>query len=56
MNQKLIGNGDKELKDFQTGSTADQRKYDSTGMFHWCPEQLLATCLIVSFNLNRDLV
>ena len=26
----------------------DPRKFDSTGMFHWCPEQSLSTCLIVS--------
>ena len=26
----------------------DPRKFDSTGMFHWCPEQPLSTCLVVS--------
>jgi len=25
----------------------DPRKFDSTGMFHWCPEQPLSVCLLV---------
>lgn len=27
---------------------SDPRKFDSTGMFHWCPEQPLSSCLVVS--------
>lgn len=30
----------------------DCRMFDSTGMFHWCPEQSLASCLIVSVTLR----
>lgn len=37
--------------------TNDPRKFDSTGMFHWCPEQPLSTCLVVSpatFDYIKD--
>ena len=34
--------------DVQTDGATDQRNIDSTGMFHWCPEQTLASCLLVS--------
>jgi len=27
---------------------SDPRRFDSTGMFHWCAPQQLSTCIIVS--------
>lgn len=29
----------------------EDNQFDSTGMFHWCPEQDIANCLIVSYRL-----
>lgn len=31
-------------------SNTDSRCFDSTGMFHWCVEQPLSTCLMVSIS------
>jgi len=31
----------------------DPRRFDSTGMFHWCVPQQLSACIIVSLHLNR---
>lgn len=38
-----------ELHDMER---ADRRRFDSTGMFHWCPSQTLSNCIIVSGDFH----
>lgn len=39
------GIADDQSKDFDFEKT--EMKYDSTGMFHWCPAKALEECLLV---------
>ena len=41
-----VGIADDQAKDFDFEKT--EMKYDSTGMFHWCPARSLEDCILVS--------
>lgn len=41
-----VGLADDQAKDFDFEKT--EMKYDSTGMFHWCPAKSLEDCILVS--------
>ena len=41
-----MGIADDQAKDFDFEKT--EMKYDSTGMFHWCPARSLEDCILVS--------
>lgn len=40
-----VGIADDQAKDFDFEKT--EMKYDSTGMFHWCPARSLEDCILV---------
>lgn len=44
------GIADDQSKDFDFEKT--EMKYDSTGMFHWCPARNLEDCILVSFRIK----
>lgn len=37
-----------DTKDFDFDKT--EMKYDSTGMFHWCPARIMEDCSLVNFD------
>ncbi|KAK8386193.1 hypothetical protein O3P69_010723 [Scylla paramamosain] len=43
-NGLTVGIADDQAKDFDFEKT--EMKYDSTGMFHWCPARLLEDCIL----------
>ena len=43
-----VGIADDQAKDFDFEKT--EMKYDSTGMFHWCPAKSLEDCILVSMK------
>jgi len=43
-NQIQVGIADDQSKDFDFEKT--EMKYDSTGMFHWCPAKSLEECIL----------
>lgn len=45
-NGLTVGIADDQAKDFDFEKT--EMKYDSTGMFHWCPARSLEDCILVS--------
>lgn len=46
-NGLTVGIADDQAKDFDFEKT--EMKYDSTGMFHWCPARSLEDCILVIF-------
>ena len=34
-------------------ATGGEAKFDSTGMFHWCNDQLMEDCIVVGIELNK---
>ena len=46
-NGLTVGIADDQAKDFDFEKT--EMKYDSTGMFHWCPARSLEDCILVSY-------
>ena len=48
-NGLTVGIADDQAKDFDFEKT--EMKYDSTGMFHWCPARSLEDCILVSCPL-----
>jgi len=43
-NQLQVGIADDQAKDFDFEKT--EMKYDSTGMFHWCPSRSIEECIL----------
>ena len=40
--------GQAKPTDLQDIDGSEKRRFDSTGMFHWCPSQALSACTVVS--------